>query len=164
MNNPDLGKLCYKQGMNQLAYKHGGNQLIFKAAPAIGDITIIITSDQPEVGPIKSCGNIHQVVIEPTANFTQGAGNIVVGQCANGVVEITISITTAPATVSISCTTKSQGCAYPNENPSMGFTVSATQKNGGNSLNVRKSVENVASGSFNSNITTDANKKLNGVN
>lgn len=143
----DLGKLCYKHGVDALAYKRGIGSLIYKAAPKAGDITLIITAAQAEVGPIKSCGNIHSVVI--AINGTSGAASL--------------TTTVAKGTQTLSGTTQSSGCAYPNENPPMQLTVVAIQPTTGVTKQTTKSVSNVATGSFSITITCADDGTLTGV-
>lgn len=143
----DLGKLCYKHGVDALAYKRGIGSLIYKAAPKAGDITLIITAAQAEVGPIKSCGNTHSVVI--AINGTSGAASL--------------TTTVAKGTQTLSGTTQSSGCAYPNENPPMQLTVVAIQPTPGVTKQTAKSVSNVATGTFSITITCADDGKLTGV-
>ena len=144
-----LGDLCYKKGGTALVYKKGGDALIYKAAPVTkpGDITLIITAAQAEVGPIKSCGNTHSVVI--AINGTSGVASI--------------TTTVAKGTQTLSGTTQSTGCAYPNENPPMQLTVVAIQPTPGVTKQTIKSVSNVATGRFSITIKCDDDGTLTGV-
>ena len=145
----DIGKLCYKHGGTALAYKRGDGSLIYKAAPVAkpGDIILVLTAAQAEVGPIKSCGNIHSVVI-----------------AINGVTGVaSLTTTVAKGTQTLSGTTQSSGCAYPNENPPMQLTVVAIQPTTGVTKQTTKSVSNVATGSFSITITCADDGKLTGV-
>lgn len=142
----NIGKLCYKHGGDALAYKHGGDALIYKAEPVTkpGDIILVLTAAQTEVGPIKSCGNIHSVVI--AINGTSGAASL--------------TTTVSRGTRTLSGTTQSSGCAYPEENPPMQITVVAIQPTTGVSKQTTKSVSNVATGSFSITITCAADGTL----
>ena len=142
----DIGKLCHKYGGSSLAYKRGSGSLIYKAAPVTkpGDIILVLTAAQSEVGPIRSCGNIHSVVI--AINGASGAA------C--------LTTTVAKGTRTLSGTTQSSGCAYPDENPPMLITVVAIQPTTGVTKQTTKSVSNVATGSFSITITCAADGTL----
>lgn len=146
----NIGKLCYKYGGTALAYKRGDGSLIYKAAPVAkpGDIILILTAAQAEVGPIKSCGNIHSVVI--AINGTSGAASL--------------TMTVSRGTQTLSGTTQSSGCAYPDENPPMQITVVAIQPTTGVSKQTNKSVSNVATGSFSIMIVCSTDGTLTGLN
>ena len=145
----DIGKLCHKHGGNALAYKRGSGSLIYKAAPVTkpGDIILVLTAAQAEVGPIKSCGNIHSVVI--AINGATGAASL--------------TTTVAKGTQTLSGTTQSSGCAYPDENPPMQITVVAIQPTTGVTKQTNKNVSNVATGSFSIKITCASDGTLTGV-
>ena len=145
----NIGKLCYKHGGDALAYKHGGDALIYKAEPVTkpGDIILVLTAAQTEVGPIKSCGNIHSVVI--AINGATGAASL--------------TTTVAKGTQTLSGTTQSSGCAYPDENPPMQITVVAIQPTTGVTKQTNKNVSNVATGSFSIKITCASDGTLTGV-
>ena len=143
----DLGKLCYKHGVDALAYMRGICFFFYFASPKAGDITLIITAAQAEVGPIKSCGNTHSVVI--AINGTSGAASL--------------TTTVAKGTQTLSGTTQSSGCAYPKEKPPMQLTVVAIQPTTGVTKQAAKNVSNVATGTFSITITCADDGKLTGV-
>lgn len=148
-----LGDLCYKKGGTALAYKKGGDALIYKAAPVTkpGDITLVYTASQLEVGPIKSCGNIHTVIIHVGSNSGEGSLETVVPNVS----------------ATISGHTESSGCAYPEENPPITVTVVAIQPSTGVTVQVAKNLANVANyesgGTFTVSVTCDATGKLTGL-
>ena len=146
------GKLVYKDGDGRLAYKAAGDdagQLAYKAAPVVtpGDITVAILSSQDEVGPIKSCGNVHNVRI------TFG------GQTATA----SVSVVVAAATQTLSGSTASQGCSYPAENPPVALRVAAVQPSTGATATTQITIPNVATGAFLVTVTVDANGWLQSV-
>lgn len=149
----NIGKLCYKHGGDALAYKHGGDALIYKAAPVTkpGDIILVYTASQLEVGPIKSCGNIHKVVIHVGTNSGEGSLETVVPNVS----------------ATISGHTESSGCAYPEENPQITVTVVAIQPTTGVTKQTTKNLSNVANyesgGTFTVSVTCDATGKLTGL-
>ena len=159
------GKLCYKHNDGRLCYKGGGNgSLVYKVGgQKTGDITLEIVATQPQVGPIDSCGNIHNVLINPSGQFTQGAGSFVVTGSSPGQADCKITVSTKPASVSVSCTTESEGCAYPDENPPMSFEVIANQVGVVGVKRTQKSVSNVARGSFTVTVTVGSDGKMTGV-
>lgn len=152
MASKDYGKLCYAHNGGSLACKKSTNDLIFKVGNGSnpGDILIVVTSEQENIGPISSCGNKHNVTV--SISFT--------GSTSSGVK--TASITVAPVSGTVQVTT-STGCAYPAENPPMSLTVCVIQQSTGKVLSVKKSVANVASGSFYSSITVNDKKELTGL-
>lgn len=145
----DRGKLCHKHGGEALAFKHGGDALIYKAAPVTkpGDIILVLTAAQAEVGPIKSCGKIHKVVIHVGTNSGEGS------------LETVVQNTSA----NYSGHTESSGCAYPEENPPITVTVVAIQPSTGVTKQTNKNVSNVATGSFSIKITCASDGTLTGV-
>lgn len=137
------GKLCYKPNDGRLAFKRGGDgSLVFKSSGKPSDIQIAIAAEQTQIGPIKSCGNFHDVMITPTGSFTSGRGSFTAAQGVAGSITCTATVTSAPATLVVTCSTY-VGCAYPEEDPGMGFGVSVTQK-GTNGFSTSKSVGNVS--------------------
>ena len=145
----DIGKLCHKYGGSSLAYKRGGGSLIYKAAPVTkpGDIILVLTAAQSEVGPIRSCGNIHSVIV--SINGMSGVGSV--------------STIVARGTRTLSVTTQSSGCDYPDENPPMQITVVATQQTTGVTKQTAKSISNVATGNISVTINCAADGTLTGV-
>lgn len=156
------GRLCHKAGKGSLCFKKGGGALVYKAKPKPGDVAVTIVSDQSAVGPIKSCGNEHSVLVSPAGTFTEGSGTASVSGSGYGVILMTISVTKAPAAVEVNCPT-STGCAYPEENPSMGFAIGAAQRNGGQPKTTRKGVGNVSNGAFAFTVTIDEDMRLKGL-
>lgn len=125
------GSLCRKAGGSALCYKHGGSALVFKGVLP-GDVVVVVTSSRAQVGPINSCGNIHDV--EVTLGNSSGLGSV--------------SVSVAPGAASLSGSTESVGCAYPEENPPVTLKVVAVQASTGRSYTTSKSISNVAIGSF----------------
>lgn len=149
----DLGKLCYVSGGSALAYNSGESALIYKGEETqtveYGDITVVVTAEVTKVGPIQGCGNIHDVQL--TLNGSTGIGAV---SCV---------VPAASTVLSVTSRSVNPDCAYPAENPSMGFTVIVAQNGNPNTFNVAKSVSNVAEGSFDITLTVGANKMLTGV-
>lgn len=146
------GKLVYKDGDGRLAYKAAGDdagQLAYKAAPVVqgGDITITVVSAHETVGPISSCGNVHNVRI--TLDGTSADGQA--------------SKTFAAQSRTVTVTTQSSGCAYPAENPPMDFGIVAVQPTTGVVKSASHAVANVATGSFSVSVTVGANAWLSGL-
>lgn len=139
------GSLCRKAGGSALCYKHGGSALVFKGVLP-GDVVVVVTSSRAQVGPINSCGNIHDV--EVTLGNSSGLGSV--------------SVSVAPVTASLSGSTESVGCAYPEENPPVTLKVVAVQASTGKSYTTTKSIANVATGSFSVSLSWSG-KTLSGV-
>lgn len=125
------GSLCKKSGGSALCYKYGGNALVFKGVLP-GDIVVVVTASRSQVGPINTCGNIHDVKV--SLGTSSGLGSV--------------SVSVAPVTASLSGSTESVGCAYPDENPPVTLKVVAVQASTGRSYTTTKSIANVATGSF----------------
>lgn len=139
------GSLCYKHGGSALCRKHGGTNLVFKGALP-GDVVVIVTSSRSQVGPINTCGNIHDV--EVSLGTSSGLGSV--------------SVSVAPLTASLSGSTESVGCEYPEENPPVTLKVVAVQASTGRSYTTTKSIANVATGSFSVSLSWSG-KTLSGV-
>lgn len=141
----DAGKLCYK------ASGADAGKLCYKSASVVigGDITITVVSAYETVGPIQSCGNVHNVRIT------------IDGTSSDGQVSKTFAAPNQSRSVSV--TTQSSGCAYPNENPPMDFRIIAVQPSTGVVKSLSHMVSNVATGSFNILFAVDANKWLTSV-
>lgn len=149
----NIGKLCYKHGDGRLAYKHGGDALIYKTAPKtkVGDIDLIVTAAQAQVGPIKGCGNYHPVGV--TVNGSSG--------------QPTVTVTVAKGSRTVSGVTDVRDCAYPQNNPPMQVTIVAVQPSTGVVKQTTKNVSNVANyggqGAFSVSITCSSDGTLTGV-
>lgn len=132
----DIGKLCYNVGTSwagMLVYKNGGSALVYKTEkpPSPGPVTLIVTSSRSQVGPIDSCGNIHEVTV--SVSSYSGIGSV--------------TLTIQPNTSSVNGTTRT-GCSYPEENPSVLLTVVATQPSTSAVFSTSMNIPNVAIGSF----------------
>lgn len=125
------GSLCKKSGGSALCYKYGGNALVFKGVLP-GDVVVVVTASRSQVGPINTCGNIHDVKV--SLGTSSGLGSV--------------SVSVAPLIASLSGSTESVGCAYPDENPPVTLKVVAVQASTGRSYTTTKSIANVATGSF----------------
>lgn len=139
------GSLCRKAGGTALCRKAGGTALVYKGVLP-GNVVVVVTASRSQVGPINSCGNVHDVKVSLDA--ADGIGSV--------------SVSAAPGAASLSGSTESVGCAYPEENPPVTLKVVAVQASTGRSYTASKSIANVATGSFAVNLSWSG-KTLAGV-
>lgn len=147
------GDLVYAKAGGSLAYKSGGDSLVWKSdkVPTAtgGEIEVVIIAAQDEVGPIQGCGNHHNVVVSIDGSHGSNAGQA--------------SVKFAAAAKSLSVTTESNGCAYPENNPPMPVTIMALQQSSGVRLTTSGTVPNVATGSFTVTVSVGARGILAGI-
>ena len=56
------GSLCRKAGGTALCRKAGGTALVYKGVLP-GNVVVVVTASRSQVGPINSCGNVHDVKV-----------------------------------------------------------------------------------------------------
>lgn len=142
-------KLCYKANDGRLAYKASGDdagKLCFKTGYDY-NITLTAVSSQSKVGPIATCGHVHDVRI--TLDDVSDNAKV--------------SKTYTPESRTITGATQSRGCSYPNENPSVTLHLIAVQPATGVYLTAQVEIENVALGSFTVTLSVDRNGTLTGL-
>lgn len=145
----DANKLCYRVNDGCLVFKAAGDdagKLCFKTGYDY-NITLTAVSSQSKVGPIATCGNVHDVRITLD------------GMSVNA----KVSKTYTPESRTITGTTQSRGCSYPNENPPVTLYLIAVQPATGVYLTAQVEIENVARGSFTVTLSVDRNGTLTGL-
>lgn len=142
------GKLIYHTTTKALCYERSSKALAHSVEPVVvGDIVLVLNASQSRVGPIKSCGNEHDVRI--VFSGASGIGSV--------------SLSTSSASKTLAGTTESVGCIYPEENPPVVVSVVAVQAATGATFSAFIPIANVAEGSFSISLTVDANGVLTGM-
>lgn len=144
-----LDDLCFSKNSDSLVRKSGGSALVYKAYKpfAPGNIRVVVASSRFEVGPIESCRNVHSVRVE--LDGASGAGEI--------------SKEYEAGALTLSGSTMSVGCAYPEENPPVTLTIVASQQDTGKIFVTSVAIPNVATGQYTVVVSVDADNVLTGV-
>lgn len=132
--HPGAAPLCFSKrsaGVFPLVYK----------GSAKAEIEVTVAATQTEVGPIKGCGNIHDVIIDGSADAPHSSMR---KSYDAGVSVFSISEISCPASISFTCRSRSQGCSYPEDNPPMDFNIVAMNTVSRSVGTVQKHVDNVA--------------------
>lgn len=121
----DLGKLCYRHGVDALAYKHGGDALIYKSEPS-GDVTVRVPWS-PQSYVCREFGRYHEITFACSGLFTSGSGSVVSQVSGGTEVVFTLRITQGPAVFAVS-TGISTPCSATYEDPGATCDILANQR------------------------------------
>lgn len=132
--HPGAAPLCFSKR------SAGVFPLVFKG-DAKAAIEVTVAAMQEKVGPIKGCGNIHNVIIDGSAEDPYYS---IRESYDAGLSVFSVSNVTCPAVIAFTCNSRSQGCSYPEDNPSMDFNIIALNTGNRSVATTKKHVNNVA--------------------